>query len=50
MLNKTIERERSSFEGIIIMKCPQFLNSLVMLQFVIVSLANDEEIDKRRRF
>lgn len=32
------------------MKCPQLLNSLVLLQFVIVSLANDEEIDKRRKF
>lgn len=34
-----------------VMKCPQLLNSLVLLQFVIVSLANnDEEIDKRREF
>lgn len=34
----------------VVMKCPQLLNSLVLLQFVIVSLANDEEIDKRREF
>jgi hypothetical protein len=32
------------------MKCPQLLNSLVLLQFVIVSGFSDEEIDKRRRF
>lgn len=32
------------------MKRPQLLNSLVLLQFVIVSLASDEEIDKRRKF
>lgn len=33
------------------MKCPQLLNSLVLLQFVIVSSsASDEEIDKRRKF
>lgn len=33
-----------------LVKCPQLLNSLVLLQFVIVSVANDEEIDKRRKF
>lgn len=48
--NREKKREEKMFVFKRLVKCPQLLNSLVLLQFVIVSVANDEEIDKRRKF